>query len=52
MSLMIKNPFANAGDIRDAYMIPGWGRYPDEEMATHSSTLARIIPRKKDPGEL
>ena len=47
MSLMIKNPFANAGDIRDADMIPGWGRYPDEEMETHSR-----IPRQTDPGEL
>ena len=25
---MVKNPLANAGDIRDASLIPGSGRYP------------------------
>ena len=28
MVLVVKNSFANAGDIRDASSIPGWGRYP------------------------
>ena len=27
---MIKNSSANAGDIRDAGSIPGWGRSPGE----------------------
>ena len=25
---MVKNPSVNAGDIRDANLIPGWGRSP------------------------
>ena len=28
MVLVVKNPPANAGDIRDAGSIPGWGRSP------------------------
>ena len=30
MTLVIKNPPANAGDIRDAGLIPGLGRSPGE----------------------
>ena len=41
---MVKNPTANAGDLRDAGSIPGSGRYPEEEMATHFSILAWRIP--------
>ena len=26
---MVKNPLANAGDIRDVGLIPGWGRSPE-----------------------
>ena len=37
--LVIKNPPANAGDIRDAGLIPVSGRL-EESMATHSSILA------------
>ena len=25
---MVKNPFVNAGDVRDMGLIPGWGRSP------------------------
>ena len=28
VALMVKNPSANAGDIRDSGLIPGWGRSP------------------------
>ena len=28
VALVVKNPPANAGDIRDADSIPGWGRSP------------------------
>ena len=35
----MKNLPANAGDTRDASWIPGSGRSPEEEMATHSSFL-------------
>ena len=40
----VKNPPANAGDAGDTGSIPGLGRYPKEEMATHSSILAWRIP--------
>ena len=30
MALTVKNPAANAGDIRDAGLIPGLGRAPGE----------------------
>ena len=26
MALLVKNPSADAGDVRDASSIPGWGR--------------------------
>ena len=49
---MVKNPSANAGDIRDMGLIPGLGRSPAGGMATHSSILARRIPRTEEPGGL
>ena len=48
----VKNPPANAGDAGDAGSIPGLGRYPKEEMATHSSILAWRIPWTEEPGGL
>ena len=30
VALVVKNPSANAGDVRDANSIPGSGRYPGE----------------------
>ena len=42
--LMVKNPPANAGDIRDVGSIPGSGNPLEEGMATHSSILAWGIP--------
>ena len=47
MALEVKNPPANAGDIRDASSIPG-----SEGMATHSSFLAWRIPQTEEPGGL
>jgi len=32
--LVVKNPFANAGDIKDTGSIPGLGRSPGEENGT------------------
>ena len=46
---MVKNPPANAGDIRDGGSIPGWGRSPGGGMATHSSILAWRIPWIEEP---
>ena len=45
----VKNPPANAGDTG---LIPGVGRSPEKEMATHSSILAWEIPRTEEPGGL
>ena len=35
--LVVKNPSANAGDIRDMHLIPGQKDALNEGMATHSS---------------
>ena len=37
---MVKNPLANAGDLRDLSSVPGLGRSPGEDLAIHSSILA------------
>ena len=46
---MVKNPPASA---KDTGSIPGSGRPPEKEMATHSSILAWEIPRTEQPGRL
>ena len=50
--LVMKNPPANAGDVRDVSSIPGWGRSPGGGTATHSSLLAWRIPWTEEPGGL
>ena len=47
---MAKNPPANAGDVRDLRPIPGLGRSPEKEMATHSSILVWRIPWTREHG--
>ena len=49
---MVKNPSANAGDVRDLGSIPGQGRSPGGGMATHSSILVWRIPWTEEPGGL
>ena len=49
---MVKNPPANAGDIRSVGSIPGSGRSPGGGLATHSSVLAWRIPWTEEPGGL
>ena len=49
---MIKNLPANAGATKDAGLIPGSGRSPEKEIATHSSILAWKIPQTEKPGGL
>ena len=49
---VIKNLFADAGNIKDPGLIPGSGRFPEDGMATHSSILAWRIPRTEEPGGL
>ena len=50
--LVVKNPPANAGDVRDAGSIPGLGKSLEEGMATYPSTLAWRIPRTEEPDGL
>ena len=38
--MVVKNPPANAGDIRDLGSIPGLARSPGGEHGTHSNILA------------
>ena len=45
---MVKNPSANAGDIRDTSSVPGLGRSPGGGLATHFSTLAWRITWTED----
>ena len=49
---MVKNLPANAGDTRDEGLIPGLGRSPEEEMATHSGILAWKRSWIEEPGGL
>ena len=49
---VVKNPPANAGDTGDKSSVPGLGRSPGKEMATHSSIFALKIPWTEEPGGL
>ena len=49
MTLVVKNPPANAGDMGS---IPGSGRSAGGGHATHSGILARRIPWTEEPGGL
>ena len=51
--LVVKNPPASAGDVRNVGSIPrGWEDPLEESMATHSSSLAWRIPWREEPGGL
>ena len=50
--LVVKNLPVNAGDARDVGLIPGSGRYPGVEYATHSSILSWRITWTGEPGRL
>ena len=47
---MVKNPPANAGDIRDAGLIPGSGKYPKEGNGQPTPSLAWEAPWTEEPG--
>ena len=49
---MVKNPPANAGDVRHTGLIPRLGGPLEEKMATHSSILTWRIPWTEKPGGL
>ena len=52
VALVVKNPPANAGDVRDSGSIPGSGRPPGGGHETHSSILAWRIPWTEESGGL
>ena len=53
VALAVKNPPANAGDLRHSSSTPGSGRSPGgESMANPSSVLAWEIPWREEPGGL
>ena len=45
---MVKNPPAQAGDMRHTGSIPGLGRSLEKGMATHSSILVWRIPLDRE----
>ena len=49
---MVKNPPANAGDLRDVGSIPDLEDPLDEGMATHSSIRIWRMPWTEEPGRL
>ena len=49
---MVKNPPANARDIKDVDLIPGQEDPLEEGTATHSGILAWRIPQTEEPGGL
>ena len=49
---MVKNLSANAGDLRDAGLIPGLEDPLKKEMGTHCSILAREITWTEEPDRL
>ena len=52
VTLVVKNPPANAGDIRDMGLIPGLGRSLGEGKGNISHILAWRIPWTEEPGKL
>ena len=52
VALVVKNPPANAGDLRDMGLILAQEDALEEEMATHSSILARRVPWTEESGGL
>ena len=49
---MVKNPCANAGDVRDADLISALGHSPGAGTVTHCSILAWRIPWTDESGRL
>ena len=46
--LVLKNPPANAGDVRDMCSIPGWEDPLENGMTTHSSILVLENPMDRE----
>ena len=52
VALVVRNPPANAGDIRDVGPSLRWEDPLEEGIATHSSVLVWRIPSTEEPGGL
>ena len=52
MALVVKNPPANAGDVRDRVPSLCWEDSLEDGMAAHSGILAWRIPWKEVPGRI
>ena len=52
LALVVKNPPANARDVRDTDLILCWEDPLEEGMATYSSILAWEVPWAEEPGGL
>ena len=52
VALVVKNPPAKAGDVRDTASILGSGRASGEGMATQSNILTWRIPWTEEPSRL
>ena len=50
VALVVKDPPANAGELRESSSALGAGRSLEEEMAAHSSILAWKIAWTEEPG--
>ena len=49
MALVVKNPHANAGDVRDAGSMPGQEDLLEKGTANHSNILAWRMPWTEQP---
>ena len=49
---MVKNLFANPGDVRDMGSIPGLGGFPGLRRSLGMATHSRRIPWTEEPGGL
>ena len=50
MALVVKNPLAKAGDIRDMAVIPGTGRFPREGNGNQYSSLVNSQQTEEPSG--
>ena len=49
VELVVKNPPANAGDIRDVGSMSGWEDFLEKGIGTHFGMLAWKIPWTEEP---
>ena len=52
MALVVKNPPANAGDVKDAGLTPGLGRSPGGGPGNHSGILVWSLSWTEEAGRL